>query len=103
MISKCGISIFVFGNKKNDKNEIIEAGGVIREFEISRENGCICIPIGITGYSTKKIYQIIEKNPERFYETPDFFMPFIQKLADSKTTFEMALNEIDKLLKRLKK
>lgn len=103
MISKCGISIFVFGNKKNEKNEIIEAGGVIREFEISRENGSICIPIGITGYSTKKIYQIIKKNPGQFYENPDFFMPFIMKLADSKTTFEMALNEIDKLLKRLKK
>lgn len=103
MISKCGISIFVFGNKKNEKDEIVEAGGVMREFEISRDNGNICIPIGITQHATGRIYQMIKSNPEQFYENPDLFIPFIHKLADSKTTFDMALYEIDKLLKQLKK
>ena len=44
MISQCGISIFVFGNKKIEKDDIVEANGVIREFEISRDYGNICIP-----------------------------------------------------------
>lgn len=103
MISKCGISIFVFGNKKDENDEIIEAGGVIREFEISKENGNICIPVGITAHATSKIYQMIKNNPEQYYENPDIFMPLIDKLADSETTFEIALIEIDKLLKQLKK
>lgn len=103
MISKCGISIFVFGNKKNENEEIVEANGVIREFEISKNHGNICIPIGITGYATSKIYQMIENNPEQYYENPELYMPFIKKLASSETTFEMALIEIDKLLKQLKK
>ena len=59
MISQCGISIFVFGNKKGTETDIIEANGVIREFEISRENGNICIPIGITGYATNTIYKML--------------------------------------------
>ncbi len=103
MISKCGLSLFVFGNKVDERNEIIEADGVIREFEISRDNGSICIPIGITGHATRRIYQMILENPEQYYENPNFFMPFVQKLADSRTTFDMALNEIDKLLKKLKR
>jgi hypothetical protein len=103
MISQCGISIFVFGNKKNDKNEIIDAGGVIREFEISTDNGNICIPIGLTGYATSQIYKMIASEPEKHFEKPDLFMSLINHLADPTTTLEMAIIEIDKLLKQLKK
>ena len=46
---------------------------------------------------------MIKNNPEQYYDNPDFFMPLIKKLAHSTTTFEIALNEIDKLLKQLKK
>ena len=103
MISQCGISIFVFGNKKNDKNDIIDAFGVKREFEISFENENICIPIGLTGYATSQIYKMIASRPEKYFKNPDIFMPTINILADSNTTLELALIEIDKLLKQLKK
>ncbi len=103
MISQCGISIFVFGNKKNENGEVIEANGVIREFEIAKENGNICIPIALTGYATSSIYKLIASEPEKFYQSPDLFMPIINLLADANTTFESALKEIDKLLKQLKK
>ena len=103
MISKCGISIFVFGNKKNYKGKITEADGVIREFKISKDMGNICIPIGITSHATNRIYKIIKDNPEQFYEDPDYFMEFINKLADSTTSLEIALEEIGKLLKQLKR
>ena len=103
MISQCGISIFVFGNKKGTETDIIEANGVIREFEISRENGNICIPIGITGYATNTIYKMIASEPEKYYEQPELFVPIIDELADPKTNFEQAIKIIDKLLKQLKK
>lgn len=103
MISQCGISFFVFGNKKNDQNEIIDAGGVIREFEISMENGNICIPIGITGYATSSIYKIIANEPEKHFDSPELFMPLIEKLADSNTTLASALEEVNNFLKKLKK
>jgi hypothetical protein len=103
MISQCGISLFVFGNKKGAESDIIEANGVIREFEISRENGNICIPIGMTGYATNSIYQIIASEPEKYYEHPELFIPIISELADPNTTFEQTIKIIDKLLKQLKK
>jgi hypothetical protein len=102
MISQCGISIFVFGNKLMDSS-IIEANGVMREFEISKDKGCICIPIGLTGFASKSIFEIISKEPKIFYENPNEIMPFLELLADPKTTFTEALKLIDKLLKQLKK
>lgn len=103
MISQCGISIFVFGNKRNKNGEIIEANGVIREFEISNQNGNICIPIGLTGYAASKIYEQIVQEPEKYYPNTNQIIPFINVLAKASTTLEEALKEIDKLLKQLKK
>lgn len=102
MISKCGISIFVFGNKKSG-NDIIEANGVIREFEISKDNGVICLPIALTQYAAKTIFEIISKEPHKYYEQPDIIMPIINKLADSNTSIDESLKMIESLLKQLKK
>lgn len=103
MITQCGISFFVFGNKKNEQNEIVDAGGVLREFEISKDNGNICIPIGMTGYATSSIYKIIANEPEKYFNNPELFMPLIEKLADSSTKLETALEEVNNFLKQLKK
>ncbi len=102
MISQCGISLFLFGNKKVDER-IVEAGGVIREFEISMEHGNICLPIGLTNYAAKTIFETISKKPENYYENPEIILPVLNKLADPKTTLPQALKAIEKLLKQLKK
>lgn len=100
MISHCGITIFVFGNKRED-NKIIEADGIIREFEISKEKGNICIPIGITNYAAKSIYEIISKQPENYYEKPDIILPFLKGLAYEKTSLEYALELLNKLFQQI--
>ncbi|MBK6263689.1 SIR2 family protein [Marivirga sp. S37H4] len=102
MISKCGISFFVFGNKLVD-SEIIEANGVISEFEIAHKNGCVCIPIGLTKYASEKIFNIISEEPNKYFENPKMIMPILEKLADDETTFAQALKIIKDLLKNLKK
>lgn len=103
MISNCGITIFLFGNKRNDLNDIVEANGVIREFEISKANGNICIPIGITGYAANNIYELISKEPDKYYNNPNAVMPIIKELAETTTDFKKALSLINILLKQLKK
>lgn len=102
MISQCGISIFVFGNKKVG-DDIVEANGVIREFEIAREKGIICLPIGITQYASKTIFDKISKEPGKYYEQPKLVMPTLIRLADTNTIFGEALEIVEKLLKQLKK
>jgi len=102
MISKCGISLFLFGNKNID-NKIIEANGVIREFEISRDNGNICLPIGLTKYAAYTIFQSISKEPDAYFEQPNIVMPLLLELSKPETTFNQALKIIDLFFKQLKK
>lgn len=98
MISKCGISIFVFGNK--DSAEI--ADGVLKEFEIACSKNIICIPIASTGYATRIIYNKILEKPEKYYESPDEVLPYLQILSDFENTIEHQLETLKELLKILK-
>jgi len=102
MISKCGISIFIFGNKQFEGN-IIEADGIMKEFIISRDNGNVCIPIGITNFVAQQIYEIIEAEPAIYYEKPDIVLPYLKKMADKTTTLIDAISILIELLKQLKK
>jgi hypothetical protein len=68
MISRAGISIFIFGNKKDSNtNEIIDANGVRSEFKIAREQGNILIPVGVTGFMATELWDIINNSFSDFY------------------------------------
>lgn len=94
MISLCGVSIFVFGNKlQND--QIVDANGVIREFEISLENGNVCIPIAATAYASKIIHDQIISSPEKYYSDPGEAVKYLEFMADDKTSLS---DKIPKLI-----
>ena len=101
MISHCGVSIFIFGNKKSE-NEIIEADGILKEFAIAHQQGNICIPIGITGFSSKKIYELVLADPNKYYENPAVVLPIIEKLANPDCSLDQAIKTIVEFLKSIK-
>lgn len=100
MISLSGISIFLFGNKVSGE-KIVEANGLIREFEISKEKGNICIPVGCTGYATKVITDIILNNPSDYYDNCEVIVPLIEKLADSEMALSDKVNVIIDILNKV--
>lgn len=53
MIEKCGVAIFVFGNKNDNISE-----GVMKEYELTKEKKLIPLPIKITGGSAKHIFDL---------------------------------------------
>ncbi|WP_434333616.1 SIR2 family protein [Mycoplasma capricolum subsp. capricolum] len=57
MIEKCGIAIFVFGNKDNNNAE-----GIIKEYQLTNQKKLIPIPIKITGGSAKQIFDLEYSN-----------------------------------------
>ena len=65
IIEKCGIVIFIFGNKKDDGNKII-ANGMLDEFEIAKVKKKIMIPIASTGDAALKIYEEMYKTKEDY-------------------------------------
>jgi hypothetical protein len=55
MISKAGFAIFLAGNKRDAAGAVVDASGVVREFEIAVEHGVYPIPVGATGHVAKTL------------------------------------------------
>lgn len=65
----------MFGNKLTKKEEsdediVVEANGVIREFDIAVDKNAKVIPIGVTGYASRKLWEQVINDFQRYY--PEF-------------------------------
>lgn len=70
MISRAGVSIFLFGNKSND-SKIVLANGMKSELEIAVERHNLIVPVGCTGYVAYEIWNTINKDMSAFYTNVD--------------------------------
>lgn len=70
MIKKCGISIFLFGNKGQGKI----AEGLLDEYEISKDLGLVSLPIKSTGGTSAVIFDYISQDDisEEYLEAINF-------------------------------
>ncbi|OBZ09133.1 SIR2 family protein [Bacillus sp. FJAT-26390] len=101
MISKVGIAIFIFGNKKDHiSGETVPASGMVEEFNIAFENNVIPIPIATTGYTTKELWGKVKENFDLYVHDKSLF-PLYEKLEnevlDNKQLIELILVIIKKL------
>lgn len=103
MISLAGISIIVFGNKKDDTGKNILANGVRREFEIAIAQGLIPIPVALTGYVAQEIFDEIMKEPKRFYGDNDRTIELVKELSDGTLTPEEAAKKIVSIIQTINK
>ena len=62
MINECNIAVFAYGKSPSLDNEIVYSKGVIEEFEIAKKYHKYIIPLGITGFATKQIFDEVEHN-----------------------------------------
>ncbi|KQL33557.1 hypothetical protein AN960_21025 [Bacillus sp. FJAT-25509] len=95
MISRAGVSIFIYGNKY-EENRIVSAGGVISEFEISHQQQNFLIPVGATGFAAKDLWNRVNNDFEKYYPntTTD-----IRKAFDSLNDEKLSKDElIEKIL-----
>lgn len=70
MISRAGVSIFLFGNKLND-SRIILADGMKSELQIAVERHNLVVPVGCTGFVAQEIWENIRQNMSKFYTNVD--------------------------------
>lgn len=103
MISRAGVSLFLFGNKQENQ-EIVLANGMKAEYEIAVEKQNLIVPIGCTGYMAREIWEEINENLSRFYgESDDLLREAFEKLntkVDNKTLVENILAFIKLMEKR---
>lgn len=84
MIQEAGVAVFVFGNKRNKEDgEIINADGVLKEFELAISNGVKIVPIVITSYQTKLLYDKVLESFEEYYPGMDRLRQFFELLGQS--------------------
>jgi len=103
MISLAGIAVFIFGNKKDGKGNIISANGVKREFEIAISQGLIPIPIAVTGYIAQDIFDEIIKAPEKYYDGMEWIIPIIKELASDKLSADVITKKVITILQTINK
>jgi len=85
MISKAGITIFVFGNKKVGEN-IVNSNGMEEEFEICLKHNVIPIPIGATGYVSKSLWDRVINELQSYYPNNDSLYNAIIELGKDNST-----------------
>lgn len=84
MISQCGISIFMFGNKFKD-DKLINSNGMIEEFELAKKQGKIIIPLPTTGGASQEIFNMICSDISNY----KYLEPFLDKLSLSNDPEEL--------------
>lgn len=100
MISRAGIILILFGNKKIDDGSIEYAKGVKRELEIALSKGLWPIPIHYTGYMAYDIYQFL-LNEFSKYNIPKQFIIDIGELKYYKDDIQKSVSEIITLINKI--
>ena len=96
MISYAGISIFLFGNKLQNGNLIL-SNGMQEEFDISKRNGNVLIPVAATGYMAKQLWDN-EMNKESAKEDENE----MQALPKENISLDELRSNILSILKKVK-
>jgi hypothetical protein len=94
MIGDVGASIFISGNKNTCKS-IENSPGCLEEFEISKKNECIIIPIGSTGYTAKYILDEVKSSIADY----SYLMDKLNILENSEDVDELA-NTVVRILEK---
>ena len=63
MVSKCGVAIFIAGTSRSN----MESLGVLEEYKIAISLKKTPIPIGVTGFAARKIWETMRPDIESFY------------------------------------
>jgi hypothetical protein len=102
MLSHAGIAIFLFGNKLTDKG-IVNSNGMREEFNLSKENNIIPIPVANTGSETKEIWKTVTDNFEDYYSDFPLLKKNIVELEKNPDSIKSLLDSIIKIVDQLNK
>ena len=103
MLSKAGIAIFLFGNKLNDKGEIVNSNGMEEEFKICLEFGVIPIPIGATNFISKILWDEIMTNFDMYYPDNSGLRSAIEEIGNSSNSTDKIISNVIKAINILQK
>ena len=98
MISLAGVAIFLFGNKRDDTDQIVVANGMLRELEITLEQGRVPIPVGVTGYAAQQIWEQLAPRAKDVYRGMEWIIPMIEEICDEQVNRAQLVTKIIAIL-----
>ncbi len=101
MIAEAGIAIFLFGNKRVD-GKIVNAEGVRNEFEIAYSMGVNVIPVGVTGFQTRILWEEVMDDFSKYYPEVQVFKPLFEILGSTSIPDEI-INTIMKIIDEIRR
>ncbi|RXR16316.1 hypothetical protein EQG63_11895 [Flavobacterium amnicola] len=103
MISKAGIAIFVFGNKKLVDGTIVNSNGMLEEFEICIKHNVVPIPVGATGNISEELWNTVIKKISDFYPSNSDLHDAIKELGRDGISIDEIITNIIKAINILQK
>jgi len=100
MISKAGIAIFLFGNKKVENN-IVDSDGLIQEFGIAISLGIKVLPVGCTGSASKNLWDKVTSNMDEYFPKNDELRNAVISLGDPSLSDTDIINNLIKAINLL--
>lgn len=82
---QAGAAIFLFGNKE-ENGCVVEAPGVMQEFELSQTHNCYAIPVASTGFAAKNIYHQMRDSDRKYPYLSDCWTTLLENTEPSKLT-----------------
>lgn len=104
MIDYAGIVLFLFGNKRDAKGDVVMSNGMKQEFDLCVTAGVYLLPVGATGFMAAQLWAEVNKDFDRFFAitTPAFRQDF-EQLGDSSKSPEELIAVIQRLIDQLQK
>ena len=94
MISRAGVSIFLFGNKLVD-SKVVLANGMRSEYEIAVDKHNLIVPVGCTGYIAQEIWNEVNKDLSAYYtNVDDSLIEAFAKLNHKSNNYDLVNNII---------
>jgi len=101
MIAKAGACIFLCGNKQDTTGKVVEADGVLKEFDIALSLKKYPIPIGATGHAARRIWEVVTSKLDVYFPHGGV-KGYFQVLGDKTKSDTEIVNAIFGILKQIK-
>jgi len=104
MIEYAGIALFVFGNKRDTKGDLVLSNGMRQEFDLCIKAGVHPLPVGATGFLAAELWAEVNKDIDSFFpNATTTFREEFQQLGDASKTPAALMAIIQKLIDQLQK
>ncbi len=102
MLAMAGVCVFILGNRmETSTGNVTESSGVIKEFQIATSLGKYPIPIGSTGHTALKLWEMVTDDLDRYF--PDGGVKgHFKVLGKESSTNEELVDAVVGILKQIK-